>query len=72
MSKNVARLEEQNPGPVTSILSNSIQEEDERTELNQRALSLEHVSEEDGQLLGKDNSSYNIATSDITAIPKVT
>ena len=74
ISQNVARLEEKYPGPVPSILSNSVQEEEERTEineLNQRASSLEHVSEEDGQVLAKDGSSYNIATSDITAIPKV-
>lgn len=68
----MARLEERNPGPVPSILSNSIQEEDDINELNPRTSSkMEHASEEDGLGMAKDGSSYNIQTSDITAIPHV-
>jgi len=32
---------------------------------------MEHASEEDGLGMAKDGSSYNIQTSDITAIPHV-
>ena len=59
-----------------SVLSHSAQGEDEHAEFNQRATSLEHVSEEtaqnDKRILNKDGSAYNIATNDIAAIPQAT
>ncbi len=75
MNQNVARVERQNPTSTkASILSHSVQEDDERHEINQRS-SLEHVEEESGQVskspgrLNKDGSAYNIAANDIAAIP---
>jgi len=77
VNQNVARVEKQNPSiSKASVLSHSVQQEEE-TDMNQRASSgLGHVTEEEGgrsanviSPLNKDGSSYNIATSDITAIP---
>ena len=69
----MARLEKQNPSTKASILSHSIQEEDERPELNARASSLEHVTEEDGygekSPINKNSSSYNVTPTDMAAIP---
>lgn len=73
----MARVEKQNPSvSKASFLSHSVQQEDE-TDVNQRASSgLGHVTEEEAGRsarvitpLIKDGSSYNIATSDITALP---
>lgn len=74
MNENVARLERQNPSAKASVMSHSIQGDDKDLEFNQRASSLEHVSEEttprsgDKKLI-KDSSAYNIAANDMAAIP---
>lgn len=77
MNENVARLEKQNPSAIASVLSHSVQGEDDKVEFNQRASSLEHVSEEttsrgDGRSkLNNDASTYNIAPHDLAAMPQV-
>mmetsp|Transcript_26826 Transcript_26826/g.35878 ORF Transcript_26826/g.35878 Transcript_26826/m.35878 type:complete len:80 (-) Transcript_26826:1437-1676(-) len=59
---------------AASVLSHSVTGDDDKEEFNQRATSLEHVSEEtlqnDKLKLNKDGSAYNIAPNDIAAIPK--
>ena len=48
ITQNVARLEKQNPSTKASILSHSLQEDDDRADINARASGLENVTEEEG------------------------
>ena len=73
ITQNVARLEKQNPSTKASILSHSLQEDDDRADINARASGLENVTEEEGyhekSPINKDGSSYNVTPNDIAAIP---
>lgn len=71
MNENVARLEQQvASAKAGSVLSNSINnDEGDRSEINQRASSMEQVTEEEGETIHRDESSYNITPNDIAAIP---